>query len=147
MTIHAFHLFLWGMHTAMISYIVCLPLVLCLYLTCPDRHKEKHKRVLLDRIYQFHCSEIAIFAYFMVWFAVTIGWFFSVPEVIMGLYTPGCSALASPIFLSSVIASRGKVWATWPSLASIGSNIFDILIGLPFLGCASSSHQICTREL
>ena len=69
---------------------------------------------------------------FMVWFAVTIGWFFSIPAVVMGL-TVLAAGTSVPDLLSSVIVARqGK--GDMAVSSSIGSNIFDILVVYPFLG-------------
>ena len=45
-----------GSIQGIISYVVCFPIFLPLYLTCPDMNKEKHKR------------------YFIVTFVVSICW-------------------------------------------------------------------------
>jgi K+-dependent Na+/Ca+ exchanger-like protein len=71
---------------------------------------------------------IAVFSYFMVWMAEILGWKAGIPEVIMGL-TFLAAGTSIPDTLASVsVAKKGK--GNMAIANSIGSNIFDILIGL-----------------
>ena len=73
---------------------------------------------------------IGIFSYFMVGWTETVGATFGIPNFIMGL-TFLAAGTSVPDLLSSVIVARMGEGDMAVS-SSIGSNIFDILVGLPF---------------
>ncbi|GMI33795.1 hypothetical protein TeGR_g5935 [Tetraparma gracilis] len=73
---------------------------------------------------------IGVFSYFMVGWATTIGDTFKIPPVIMGL-TFLAAGTSVPDLLSSVIVAK-QGHGDMAVSSSIGSNIFDILVGLPF---------------
>ena len=80
----------------------------------------------------FICSIvwIAVLAYFMVWMTTDFGARNGVPDSIMGL-TLLAAGTSIPDALSSVaVAKRGH--GDMAVSSSIGSNIFDVLVGLPF---------------
>jgi sodium/potassium/calcium exchanger 2 len=66
----------------------------------------------------------------MVGWATTIGDTFKIPPVIMGL-TFLAAGTSVPDLLSSVIVAK-QGHGDMAVSSSIGSNIFDILVGLPF---------------
>jgi len=69
------------------------------------------------------------FSYLMVWWIQVIGAAFGIPDVIMGL-TFLAAGTSVPDLLSSVIVARqGR--GDMAVSSSIGSNIFDVLVGLP----------------
>merc|ERR1712232_281488 len=72
---------------------------------------------------------IGVYSYFMVSWAETIGETVGIPSYIMGL-TFLAAGTSVPDLLSSVIVARMGKGDTAVS-SSIGSNIFDILVGLP----------------
>ena len=72
---------------------------------------------------------IAIFSYLMVWWAILIGSVLGIPAVVMGL-TVLAAGTSIPDALSSVIVARQGLGDMAVS-SSFGSNIFDILVGLP----------------
>jgi K+-dependent Na+/Ca+ exchanger-like protein len=72
---------------------------------------------------------ITALSYAMVWMAVLIGFTLSIPDAIMGL-TLLAGGTSIPDALSSLaVAKRG--FGDMAVSSSIGSNVFDILIGLP----------------
>ena len=81
--------------------------------------------------FQFLCSIIwiGIYAYLLVDWVTTIGATLGVPEVVMGL-TVLAAGTSVPDLLSSVVVARaGK--GDMAVSSSIGSNIFDVTVGLP----------------
>lgn len=81
--------------------------------------------------YQFLLSIvwIGIYAYLLVDWVTTIGATLGIPEVVMGL-TVLAAGTSVPDLLSSVVVARaGK--GDMAVSSSIGSNIFDITVGLP----------------
>ena len=107
-------------------YFLTIILIILFVWTIPDATKKDKYRYI-----SFIVSIIYIgsFTYFMVLWAEIIGDTFKIPEVIMGL-TVLAAGTSIPDLLSSVaVAKQG--YADMAISSSIGSNIFDILIGLP----------------
>ena len=111
-----------------IVYILCFPLMITLYFTVPDVRNEKWKNWYP---FSFVASIvwIGLYSYFMVWWAEVIGVTFGIPDTVMGL-TFLAAGTSIPDLLSSVIVARQGLGDMAVS-SSVGSNIFDILMGLP----------------
>lgn len=113
---------------AWIKYLLVLPLVALLTFTIPDvRRPGLGKWCYLSFILSI--VWIGIFSYFMVGWAEILGNTMGVPSVVMG-YTVLAAGTSVPDLLSSVIVARMGEGDMAVS-SSIGSNIFDILVGLP----------------
>ena len=113
---------------AWLKYLLVLPLVFCLSVTIPDvRRPGLGKWCYLAFVLSI--VWIGIFSYFMVTWAETLGNTVGIPSVIMGL-TFLAAGTSVPDLLSSVIVARMGEGDMAVS-SSIGSNIFDILVGLP----------------
>merc|ERR1719245_643289 len=69
-------------------------------------------------------------SYLMVWWCVVVGYAWKVPQEIMGLVFLAGGTSVPELFSCIIVAKKGQ--ADMAVAASIGSNIFDILIGLPF---------------
>lgn len=111
-----------------INWVVVVPLVLVMTLTIPDvRRPGMGKFCYLAFILSI--LWIAVFAWAMVEWAETIGNTLGIPSVIMGL-TILAAGTSVPDMLSSVIVAR-RGSGDMAVSSSIGSNIFDILVGLP----------------
>ncbi|KAJ1462671.1 Sodium/calcium exchanger protein-domain-containing protein [Pelagophyceae sp. CCMP2097] len=108
--------------------VLLLPLNLLLALTIPDcRVPGKDKYCYCTFIGSI--IWIAIYAYFMVWCIQIVGCFLGVSSFIMGLI-PLAAGTSVPDLLSSVVvAKQGK--GDMAVSSSIGSNIFDVSVGLP----------------
>ncbi|KAL7480867.1 hypothetical protein ACHAW6_006544 [Cyclotella cf. meneghiniana] len=111
-----------------LKYLVVLPLVACLTFTVPDVRRlgwEKwcYVSFLLSIVW------IGFFSYWMVEWTELLGNTIGIPSVIMGL-TLLAAGTSVPDLLSSVIVARMGEGDMAVS-SSIGSNIFDILVGLP----------------
>lgn len=92
---------------------------------------------------------IAIASYLMVWWATTFGKAIGIPDPVMGL-TFLAAGTSVPDLLSSVIVARQGAGDMAVS-SSIGSNIFDVLVGLPLPWLLNSAArggapQIVTSE-
>lgn len=72
---------------------------------------------------------IGLFSYFMVWWASSLGWAFGIPDVVMGL-TILAAGTSVPDLLTSIAVTRNGEGDMAVS-SSIGSNIFDVTMGLP----------------
>merc|ERR1712072_270948 len=82
---------------------------------------------------------IAFYSYIMVWMAVQFGCVTGIPDPVMGL-TLLAGGTSIPDALSSLAVAR-KGHGDMAVSSSVGSNIFDILVGLPipwilWTGCA-----------
>jgi Ca2+/Na+ antiporter len=109
-------------------YIVVLPLVAIMTFTIPDVRRPglgKYSYVA----FILSIGWIGIFSYLMVIWAEIIGNTIGIPSVIMGL-TVLAAGTSVPDLLSSVIVARRGAGDMAVS-SSIGSNIFDFLVGLP----------------
>eukprot|EP00566_Odontella_aurita_P005048 CAMPEP_0113533902 /NCGR_PEP_ID=MMETSP0015_2-20120614/4871_1 /TAXON_ID=2838 /ORGANISM="Odontella" /LENGTH=622 /DNA_ID=CAMNT_0000433023 /DNA_START=356 /DNA_END=2221 /DNA_ORIENTATION=+ /assembly_acc=CAM_ASM_000160 len=110
------------------KYILVLPLVIALAFTVPDvRRPGWHKFCYVAFVMSI--VWIGVFSYFMVTWAEIIGNTIGIPPVIMGI-TLLAAGTSVPDLLSSVIVARMGEGDMAVS-SSIGSNIFDILVGLP----------------
>lgn len=111
-----------------VLWLIAFPLSFFMFLTIPDCRRPIFKRFYMLTF--FMCIVwIALLAYVMVWMATIFGDFYGIPEPIMGL-TLLAAGTSIPDLLSSIaVAKRG--FGDMAVSSSIGSNIFDILIGLP----------------
>ncbi len=66
----------------------------------------------------------------MVWLATVFGWVCRIPSVVMGITLLAAGTSVPDLLSSIIVAMQGK--GDMAVSSSIGSNIFDILIGLPF---------------
>ncbi|XP_070774146.1 sodium/potassium/calcium exchanger 2-like [Enoplosus armatus] len=112
-----------------ITYLVILPIVLPLWITLPDVRRETSAKFFPMTFLGAICW-IAFFSYLMVWWAHQVGETFWITEEIMGL-TILAAGTSIPDLITSVIVAR-KGLGDMAVSSSVGSNIFDITVGLPF---------------
>ncbi|GMH58904.1 hypothetical protein TrRE_jg10442 [Triparma retinervis] len=113
----------------MFNWLFSFPLAALMKYTIPDVRvvglaKYCYVSFLMSIIW------IGIFSYFMVGWATIIGNTFGIPIFIMGL-TFLAAGTSVPDLLSSVIVAK-QGHGDMAVSSSIGSNIFDVLVGLPF---------------
>ncbi|XP_061743205.1 sodium/potassium/calcium exchanger 1-like isoform X1 [Nerophis ophidion] len=110
------------------TYLVLLPIVFPLWLTLPDVRNPMSKKYFT---FTFIGSIlwIAVFSYLMVWWAHQVGETMGISEEIMGL-TILAAGTSIPDLITSVIVAR-KGLGDMAVSSSVGSNIFDITVGLP----------------
>jgi len=101
----------------------------CLYYTVPDVRRSKKWENWFVVTFLMSIVWIGIFSFLMVWWATTIGEVAGIPDAVMGL-TFLAAGTSIPDLLSSVIVARQGLGDMAVS-SSIGSNIFDVLVGLP----------------
>ncbi|XP_071095150.1 sodium/potassium/calcium exchanger 2-like [Haliotis cracherodii] len=110
------------------TYIFLAPIVFPLWLFLPDvRRKEKKKWFLCTFIGSI--LSIAIFSYLMVWWASETGTTAGIEPEVMGL-TFLAAGTSIPDLITSVIVAK-KGYGDMAVSSSVGSNIFDITVGLP----------------
>jgi Ca2+/Na+ antiporter len=113
---------------AWLKYILVLPLVLVLTLTIPDVRRPGMSLWCYIAFF-LSIAWIGFFAYFMVGWAEIIGATVGIPDVVMGLTVLAAGTSVPDLLSSVIVARRGE--GDMAVSSSIGSNIFDILVGLP----------------
>ncbi|XP_051990026.1 sodium/potassium/calcium exchanger 2-like [Xyrauchen texanus] len=111
------------------TYLLILPIILPLWITLPDVRKASAKKFFPITFLGAICW-IAGFSYLMVWWAHQVGETIGITEEIMGL-TILAAGTSIPDLITSVIVAR-KGLGDMAVSSSVGSNIFDITVGLPF---------------
>merc|ERR1719415_248493 len=70
-----------------------------------------------------------VYSYLMVWWTTRVGEAWGVPDEVMGLTFLAAGTSVPDLFSSVIVAKLGE--GDMAVSSSIGSNIFDILVGLP----------------
>ena len=117
-----------GHISSWVWYIVVLPLVVCMTFTIPDVRRPGLGRWCYLAFF-LSIAWIGAFAYFMVLWAEVIGNTIGIPAVIMGLTVLAAGTSVPDLLSSVIVARRGS--GDMAVSSSVGSNIFDILVGLP----------------
>merc|ERR1719153_721220 len=99
-----------------------------LYLTLADVHKTRNQKWCFLTFFG-SIVWIGIYSWFMVDWCQMIGDTIGIPQVVMGL-TFLAAGTSVPDLLSSVIVAK-QGFGDMAVSSSIGSNIFDVLVGLP----------------
>jgi len=115
--------------TKTITYFILLPIVFPLWLTLPDTRKKSSKKFFVIT-FVGSIVWIAVFSYLMVWWATVTGDTVGLPPEVMGL-TFLAAGTSIPDLITSVIVAR-KGFGDMAVSSSVGSNIFDVTVGLPF---------------
>ncbi|XP_055024931.1 sodium/potassium/calcium exchanger 2-like isoform X2 [Misgurnus anguillicaudatus] len=110
------------------TYLFLLPIIIPLWITLPDVRKPSAKKFFPITFLGAICW-IAGFSYLMVWWAHQVGETIGITEEIMGL-TILAAGTSIPDLITSVIVAR-KGLGDMAVSSSVGSNIFDITVGLP----------------
>ncbi|KAG8180448.1 hypothetical protein JTE90_022794 [Oedothorax gibbosus] len=111
-----------------INYVLLAPIIFPLYLTLPDtRRPEKRKYFYVSFLGSI--LWIAVFSYLMVWWASLVGETAGIPNEVMGL-TFLAAGTSIPDLITSVLVAR-KGFGDMAVSSSVGSNIFDVSVGLP----------------
>ncbi|XP_047187446.1 sodium/potassium/calcium exchanger 1-like isoform X4 [Scophthalmus maximus] len=110
------------------TYLFLLPIVFPLWLTLPDVRNPPSRRYFA-MTFIGSILWIGVFSYMMVWWAHQVGETVGISEEIMGL-TILAAGTSIPDLITSVIVAR-KGLGDMAVSSSVGSNIFDITVGLP----------------
>ncbi|XP_012625218.2 sodium/potassium/calcium exchanger 2 [Microcebus murinus] len=111
-----------------VTFLIVLPIVFPLWITLPDVRKPSSRKFFPITFFG-SITWIAIFSYLMVWWAHQVGETIGISEEIMGL-TILAAGTSIPDLITSVIVAR-KGLGDMAVSSSVGSNIFDITVGLP----------------
>ncbi|KAJ8014125.1 hypothetical protein DPEC_G00037010 [Dallia pectoralis] len=110
-----------------IKWLLAWPLCLMLFFTVPNCAIPRWERWFMVSFIN-STFWIAAFSYIMVWMVTVIGYTLGIPDVIMGI-TFLAAGTSVPDCMASLIVARQGLGDMAVS-NSIGSNVFDILIGL-----------------
>lgn len=111
-----------------ITYLLVAPLIFPLYLTLPDTRTPKGKKYF-PVTFIGSIMWIAVYSYLMVWWANVAGDTAEISPEVMGL-TFLAAGTSIPDLITSVIVAR-KGFGDMAVSSSVGSNIFDVTVGLP----------------
>ncbi|XP_063107848.1 sodium/potassium/calcium exchanger 2 isoform X1 [Cavia porcellus] len=111
-----------------VTFLIVLPIVFPLWITLPDVRKPSSRKFFPITFFG-SITWIAVFSYLMVWWAHQVGETIGISEEIMGL-TILAAGTSIPDLITSVIVAR-KGLGDMAVSSSVGSNIFDITVGLP----------------
>lgn len=115
-----------------ITYLLLSPITFSLYYTTPDVRREGSEDKWI-RAFVTSIAWIGGYSYLLVWWATLIGDTMGIPTEIMGLTFLAIGTSIPDLFSSIIVAKQGK--GDMAVSSSIGSNIFDITVGLPFPWC------------
>merc|ERR1740129_596506 len=123
-------------------YLLVLPLMIGFYFTIPDTRAYRRRTLFWATVGFFNSIVwIGVFSTFMVDMVTWVGYTSGIPDVVMGV-TFIAAGTSIPDLLSSVIVAK-KGFGDMAVSSSIGSNIFDILVGLPLPWLAFSIVHWC----
>jgi len=125
-----------------IRYIILLPLVGSLFLTLPDVRKPAKKKYFAIT-FVGSIMWIGVYSYCMVWWATDIGCVFGISDDTMGLTFLAAGTSVPDLLTSVIVAQQGH--GDMAVSSSIGSNIFDVLVGLPLPWLAYSIYNGSTN--
>ncbi|XP_028278059.1 sodium/potassium/calcium exchanger 3 [Parambassis ranga] len=114
---------------ARVKWVITWPLGLLLYCTVPNCVRPRWHRWFMVT---FVASTlwIAVFSYLMVWMVTIISFTLDIPDYIMGITFLAAGTSVPDCMASLIVARQGM--GDMAVSNSIGSNIFDILLGLGF---------------
>lgn len=111
-----------------IKFFLVLPLAAAFYYTLPDMRKPSSKKWYMFTFIG-SITWIGVFSYYMVEWATLIGDVFGIPPAVMGLTFLAAGTSIPDLLTSVIVAKQGE--GDMAVSSSIGSNIFDVLVGLP----------------
>lgn len=117
-----------GGFRACASFFISLPILVALIYTVPDVRREGWAKFYPASFFM-SILWIAGFTYLMVWFVTAIAHTLGVPVHILGLTVLAAGTSVPDLLTSAIVAKAGK--GDMAVSSSIGSNIFDVTVGLP----------------
>ena len=111
-----------------ITYILLFPLTFSLWMTLPDvRRPEKEKWFIIT--FMGSIIWIGVYSYLMVWWTNTVAITLGIPPTVIGLAVLAAGTSVPDLITSVIVARKG--FGDMAVSSSIGSNLFDITVGLP----------------
>ncbi|XP_042349285.1 sodium/potassium/calcium exchanger 3-like [Plectropomus leopardus] len=112
-----------------VKWLLSWPVSVLLYCTIPDCNLPRWERWYL-LTFLSSTLWIALYSYLMVWMVTIISYTLGIPEVIMGITFLAAGTSVPDCMASLIVARQGM--GDMAVSNSIGSNIFDVLLGLGF---------------
>ncbi|XP_068181504.1 sodium/potassium/calcium exchanger 3-like isoform X2 [Antennarius striatus] len=112
-----------------LKWLFSWPVSILLYCTVPNCSVPEWERWYL-LTFVSSTLWIALFSYLMVWMVTIISYTLGIPEVIMGITFLAAGTSVPDCIASLIVARQGM--GDMAVSNSIGSNIFDVLLGLGF---------------
>lgn len=112
-----------------LKWLLSWPVSFLLYFTVPNCTKSRWERWYL-LTFLSSTLWIALFSYLMVWMVTIISFTLGIPEVLMGITFLAAGTSVPDCMASLIVARQGM--GDMAVSNSIGSNIFDVLLGLGF---------------
>ncbi|CAL8290192.1 unnamed protein product [Gadus morhua 'NCC'] len=109
------------------KWLVSWPILFLLFLTLPDVNQPRWEKYYLVSFFG-STVWIAVFSYVMVWMVTVVGFTLGIPDVIMGITFLAAGTSVPDCMASLLVARQGQ--GDMAVSNSLGSNVFDILIGL-----------------
>jgi len=109
-------------------WLLSLPLMFPMWITIPDPQDPARKK-WFPISFLASIIWIAVFSYFMVWWASLTGETFGISDAVMGLTFLAAGTSVPDLITSVLVAREGK--GDMAVSSSIGSNLFDVTVGLP----------------
>jgi Ca2+/Na+ antiporter len=109
-------------------WVLTLPLVALMTYTMKDVRKKANEKYFVLTFFTA-ILWIGAYSYLMVWWAQDAGCVFGIPDAVMGLTFLAAGTSVPDLLTSVIVARQGK--GDMAISSSIGSNIFDVLVGLP----------------
>ncbi|CAL8333615.1 unnamed protein product [Lota lota] len=110
-----------------LKWLAMWPLCLLLFLTVPNCSKRPWEKWFMVSFFTATVW-IAGLSYIMVWMVTVIGFTLGIPDVIMGITFLAAGTSVPDCMASLIVARQGL--GDMAISNSIGSNVFDILVGL-----------------
>jgi len=124
-----------------IKWVILAPLCFSLAYTTPDV-RAPGKRHLFGVAFVMSILWIMVYSFLMVEWATMIGGEVGIPDSVMGLTFLAAGTSIPDLLTSVIVAQQGH--GDMAVSSSIGSNIFDVLVGLPlpwFLYCCVNPND------
>ncbi|XP_068571023.1 sodium/potassium/calcium exchanger 3 isoform X2 [Cebidichthys violaceus] len=112
-----------------LKWLLSWPLSVLLHFTIPNCNLPQWERWYL-LTFLSSTLWIALYSYLMVWMVTIISYTLGIPEVIMGITFLAAGTSVPDCMASLIVARQGM--GDMAVSNSIGSNIFDVLLGLGF---------------
>ncbi|XP_041846797.1 sodium/potassium/calcium exchanger 3-like isoform X2 [Melanotaenia boesemani] len=112
-----------------LKWLLSWPVSFLLHCTIPDCNQPRWERWYL-LTFLSSTLWIALFSYLMVWMVTIISYTLGIPDVIMGITFLAAGTSVPDCMASLIVARQGM--GDMAVSNSIGSNIFDVLLGLGF---------------
>jgi len=111
-----------------IMWGLSLPLMIPMWMTIPDP-QDTNRQKYFPIAFFASIAWIAVFSYLMVWWATLAGVTLGISDAVMGLTFLAAGTSVPDLITSVLVAKEGK--GDMAVSSSIGSNLFDVTVGLP----------------